>query len=208
MGRPNLFKVNVTFGRLTGLFQVEQGHAWYRCTCGKFTHCSVSQVQRGHVQSCGCLHAELISAITRQTNTRHGKFNSRIYSIWQGMKKRCLSPTHIAYKYYGGRGITIDPRWLDFNEFYADMGDPPPGLSIERADNNLGYSKANCKWATDTAQANNKRSNVPLTFAGKTQNITQWATHLGISRNLIYGRIARGWSADRALTTPARFKTR
>ena len=73
------------------------------------------------------------------------------------MIQRCTDPNHKYYSNYGGRGITIDPRWLTFENFYEDMGERPQGTSLDRENNDLGYFKDNCRWATRTEQANNRR---------------------------------------------------
>jgi hypothetical protein len=119
------------------------------------------------------------------------------------MVSRCSNPNDSAYINYGARGITVCKRWLKFENFFADMGEPN-GLTLERKKNNLGYSKSNCKWATMKEQGNNRRSCVMLVYEGKTMNITQWAEHLGVPRMLLYDRNRAGWSADRILTTPKR----
>ena len=105
------------------------------------------------------------------------------------MKNRCLNSRHHAFADYGGRGITVCEKWLNFEGFLEDMGVRPAGRSLDRIDNNKGYSKENCKWATQKEQSNNKRNNHRITFMGKTQNITQWAEELGLNRNTLYGQI-------------------
>lgn len=88
----------------------------------------------------------------------HGKSRTKTYKIWTAMKCRCLNPYDERYMDYGGRGITVCKSWLKFENFIADMGEKPNGLTLEREDNNKGYSPKNCVWATPKTQARNKRS--------------------------------------------------
>jgi hypothetical protein len=122
-----------------------------------------------------------------------------IYGLWEGMIARCYRQSAINYHIYGGRGIFVCDRWLSFENFYADMGDRPNGLSLERKDNDGPYSPENCTWATRTEQSNNTRRNVRLTFNGETLTITQWSSCLGIDISTIRSRIKRGMPVDRIL---------
>lgn len=107
------------------------------------------------------------------------------------MLARCYNPNNHAYSDYGGRGIVVDESWHTFENFYTDMGVAPEGLSLDRINNNKGYSKENCRWATPKEQGNNKRFNVIIEYEGRVQNITQWAEELGVPRTRLYDQICR-----------------
>lgn len=149
---------------------------------------------RGKFRSCGCLNAERIF--------KHGMSRTKVHAVWRMMFQRCENPSNDAYKNYGARGITVDPSWRDFPTFLADMGQPPDGYTIERKNNEGPYSKANCVWASMKQQQNNKRNNRLITYAGKTQNLSQWAAEIGISVSALSMRINRyGWPLERALAS-------
>lgn len=118
------------------------------------------------------------------------------------MLARCRNPNTVAYPEYGGRGITVCERWSDFRNFFADMGEPTPGLTLDRIDNNLGYSKENCRWATRTQQGRNKRSNRILIVAGESKTMSEWAEATGLKLSTIWARVNKGWSADDAVLLP------
>lgn len=135
--------------------------------------------------------------------TCHGKTNSRAYRIWAGMRMRCSNPKHRTFEFYGARGISVAPEWHDFNVFLSDMGDPPPGASIDRIDNDGPYCKANCRWADDKQQRNNRRNNVLIEWKGKTQTLAQWCAEFGVDYYLVKPRVRiMGWDLERALFTP------
>jgi hypothetical protein len=112
-------------------------------------------------------------------------------NMWRGMWSRCTNPRSEYYADYGGRGIGVDPAWKDFDRFCSDMGERPPGLTIERKNNDLGYSKENCVWASRRDQARNRRSSRLVTFNGKTQTMIAWAEELGITYMALYLRLYR-----------------
>ena len=135
---------------------------------------------------------------------RHRLTKSRVYKIWGGMKSRCYTPSATGYENYGGKGIAVCAEWHSFETFFADMGHPAPGMSIERINNSKNYSAENCKWATKTEQNRNQCDLVYITRSGVTKCLTEWAADAGTSYSTIKARLNNGWDIDRALTTPVR----
>lgn len=168
-----------------------------KCSCGEMRTVRAYSLTSGHTVSCGCIGSSRLT----EHRLKHGQHKSRAHGIWGGMKGRCLNPKHPSFNEYGGRGITICERWLEFENFFADMGHPPRNTSIDRIDNNKGYEPGNCRWATPSEQLNNRRNNVNITFQGKTQTLTEWAEELRINVDTLYARIVRyKWSIEDALT--------
>jgi hypothetical protein len=170
------------------------------CSCPAKTRKIVSEehVRTEQVKSCGCLRRER----SKEIHTTHGKYGTKKYRAWQHIVTRCTDKNCPQYPRYGGRGITMDPRWAKFENFDADMPDPPQGTSIDRKDNDGPYSKKNCRWATRIQQANNKSNSKWLTFRGRKKTVAEWMRETGLTRKKIEGRIARGWSVKDALTYP------
>ena len=184
------------YNKLTAIRFVEmrgksQQYWLFHCDCGNEKVLCANDVKR-RTKSCGCFQSK--------GNFKHGMKGTRTYASWKGIKERCLNKNCKDYKNYGGRGITICPEWLTFENFYNDMGKRPIGLSIDRINNNGNYCKENCHWATIEEQANNKRTNHLITYQGKTQTLAQWEKELEISRGIIRGRLKLGWSVEKALT--------
>ena len=125
------------------------------------------------------------------------------------MRQRCLNPRRPNYQYYGGRGITIDPAWDSFEQFFADMGHPPsPFSTLDRIDNNQGYSKANCAWKLPLAQMRNRRNVKLYEYEGERKTLGELAQQYGIKRLTIRKRLTLGWTMHDALTIPASFAHR
>lgn len=127
------------------------------------------------------------------------------WSAWASMRSRCELSTHPAYPRYGGRGIQVCARWGVFENFLADMGRRPSSEhSIDRIDNDRGYEPGNCRWATSTEQARNRRSNRQLTIEGVTMSMASWGDRSGVSARIIRDRLNAGWDLEEAVFTPRR----
>lgn len=198
---PRLDLIGKRFGKLivVDYFGIRKRHTYWNveCDCNNLLVVIGTNLQRGCTKSCGCLQ----KSVTRERCLIHGMSRTAIYDIWKSMKGRCLNTKDKRYKSYGGRGITICDRWLKFEGFYEDMGDQPNGMTIERIDNDRDYNKDNCKWATMKEQAQNRRTNVILSYKGIDLNVTQWAEKLGINSDKLYYRLKQGWSVDRIFAT-------
>jgi hypothetical protein len=132
-------------------------------------------------------------AESNKRRAKHGMYQTKTYRIWASMKTRCSSPNNTSYSRYGGRGIKVCDRWQEFENFYADMGDAPKGMTLDRVDVDGDYTPENCRWATAQEQQNNMRSNQHITYQGKTQTLAQWARELGLSYSALGYRYRNGW---------------
>lgn len=203
--RDNL--IGKKFGRLEVISRVGYNYELHttiwecKCTCGNIKNVSTTSLKSGRSLSCGCLRSEVSS----ERSKIHGDSNSRLYSIWNGMKNRCYDKNIPIYKNYGGRGITVCDDWKNsyatFKEWsiingYAD------DLSIDRIDNNGNYEPSNCRWATFSQQCNNRRSNVLITYNGETRTATEWSKIIGIKSSIIARRKKRGWTDKECIETP------
>jgi hypothetical protein len=129
------------------------------CDCGTNRHISGAALRSGNTQSCGCLHREAVIESNRRKR-RHGMAGTGTYRAWQDMKTRCTNSRRKCWNDYGGRGISICARWSNsFENFLADMGERPPGLTLDRINNDDGYKPSNCRWATRLDQTHNRRPN-------------------------------------------------
>lgn len=194
-----ILPTNPRFVNLTGLrinrltvmlFSGKKGRSsmWLcRCDCGNEITVQAGNIRNSGTKSCGCLRKE--------NTTTHGMRKTTEYGSWSHAKSRCTNPTDKAYKNYGGRGITICDRWLEsFENFLEDMGlKPSPKHSIDRIDNELGYSKENCRWATAKEQGRNTRANRMVDYQGVKMSLVEAAEKSGIEYNRLKGRLRIGW---------------
>lgn len=168
-----------------------------RCICGSERNYGRSNLRSGGTKSCGCKSIEL-QLVKR---IRHGMNNTKTYAVWEAMIQRCTNPRWKAFKNYGGRGITVCERWRAFENFFADMGEAPSGLQLDRIDNNLGYFKDNCRWATPLVNSRNRRPNVLITWKGETHCVSEWAEITGILDETIRYRFHKGWAPEAIFNT-------
>lgn len=183
------------FGRLTAIKRVGNGKhgesRWlFKCSCGNMHIAYGRSVRSGNTQSCGCLNRERLL----KRLTKHGLSKTRIYSIFQGMYQRCYDKNNKHFKDYGARGINICDEWLSgFKNFYdwAMNNGYTDQLSIDRIDNNKGYSPNNCRWVTSATQVRNTRRNIIVNIDGERKTVAEWAAKLGVSPYTIYSKIKR-----------------
>jgi hypothetical protein len=172
--------------------------AWdCQCDCGNVKSIRGGTLRNGASQSCGCSTRTVGGAAIERTKT---------YMVWGSMLSRCTNPASQAFSRYGGRGIVIDERWMSFNNFLSDMGEKPEGMSLDRIDNNAGYSKSNCRWADKKTQARNRESNRLVEYEGIKKPTAEWSEILGWPHHVICSRLREGWTDEKALTTPRRWK--
>jgi hypothetical protein len=208
MQRAKVLPIGARFGRLTVLRRdghIHRAAAWLcACDCGGTARVRYTSLQRGEIVSCGCKKRE---ALDRRT---HGMKNTPTWKSWDSAIQRTTNPNHSSFGDYGGRGIKVCHRWRNsFEAFLADMGERPTRAhSLDRfPDVNGHYEPGNCRWATWTEQANNRRNTVHVTIGDRTHTLREWADEAGIS----YGCISQRYLAGRtgtALLAPASRSTR
>ncbi len=180
-----------------------------KCDCGNIRSVSRYTLTSGSSTNCGCQRKHM----PHDYNKKHGGKNDRLYNVWNGIKQRCLSPSDRAFPEYGGRGISICPEWADdylsFKNWALSNGYDSSAkkykCTIDRIDNNKGYSPDNCRWVSQKTQCNNRRSNRFISYNGEKHTISEWADIIGIRKDTLRRRIdVYHWPAERALTEPNR----
>lgn len=190
------------FGRLVVVSRSEnrkKSTMWEcKCDCGNIKVIGADSLKNGATKSCGCLLYE-------SKNFTHGLTNSRLYNIWSKMKDRCFRENDSAYKWYGGRGITICQEWIDdFMNFYnwSMENGYKENLTIDRINVNGNYEPDNCRWVTMKTQQNNRRDTKFLTYNGETKSVTEWCEITGMKRNTLLNRIRIGYTAEECFEVP------
>ena len=202
------------FGRLVAINPLPPLHkadgCRWECVCDCGKSCIVKArfltYKRG-TRSCGCIVADLNRAKPKHrpsTNLRHGHASRKAspeYICWSSMIQRCTNPKHASYKNYGGRGVSVCERWASsFDSFISDMGRKPSSShSIDRLDGNLGYTPENCRWATPSQQANNRRGNVRLKLHGVEMLVIEAARQYGIPERTLYRWVRDGKDVELAI---------
>lgn len=157
------------------------------CDCGKSTSVPGSRLRSGNTRSCGCL----------LTESQHGGFGTPEYQCWLDMKRRCYNRRTVAYKDYGGRGISVCDRWFDsFQNFIDDVGRrPSSSYSLDRINNDGNYEPGNVRWATRHQQSVNQRKSAWLCYMGVDRPLVEWASILDVKYQTVWKRYQKGWTA-------------
>lgn len=204
-------KIGDTFERWTVIGErfpqtrsIDGSDEWFvpcRCVCGYARAVRIAQLLNGHSMSCGCKKGE--------SNVLHGeagRARTHLYRVWYAMKARCSNPRNQGYALYGGRGISVCDEWNAFIIFrdWATSHGYSPDLELDRINTNGNYSPDNCRWVTPQANKRNTRANHFVTAFGETKCIADWIldSRCAMSFGGLTDRIRKGWSPEKAITTP------
>ena len=178
-----------------------------RCDCGNTVVVRGGNLKNGAVKSCGCL-----INIANKNRSTHGMSGSRLYQEWVNIKARCYNKNSKAYKRYGARGIGMCQDWFDSFDVFAEWAlsnGYSDNLTIERIDNDKGYMPDNCKWISKGDQANNRGSNISISYNGETHNLSEWCHIYDKDYRLVYNRIHKNkWDFERAMFEPIHIEKR
>ena len=200
------------FGRLVVLKRVEdirrpndkpRKRYLCRCDCGNEKIVYAENLTRNLTKSCGCLQREK----TSEAHKTHGETDSRLYNIWCGMKRRCNNPYDNAYHCYGARGICVCDDWMQSYEVFRDwalQNGYSDSLSIDRIDYNGNYEPSNCRWTDSVGQANNRSTNLFITYNNETHSAMEWARIYDIPYQRLIQRIHYGWDFEKIITQEPR----
>lgn len=186
------------FGRLTVVKAIGR-NKWHdsmwecMCDCGNTVTVAAGKLKSGHTKSCGCLARDTRAGqLETHGITTGGK--PRTFTIWSGMKARCLNPKSVSYPNYGGRGIGICPEWMEFRAFHewAMSNGYADDLQLDRIDNDGDYCPGNCRWVTRSQNQRNTRRNHLITLNGRTLTAAEWIRELGVSKSAFYSALRKG----------------
>lgn len=167
-----------------------------RCDCGNAKTLRRDYLISGKAKSCGCYRVEAARAATKTHGFSKGSAHHHpLYDVWSSMIQRCHNKNNNGYSNYGGRGISVCEEWrTDFQSFYdwAMLCGYKKGVSLDRIDNNKGYSPDNCRWVTQYTQSRNKRNNLMVTYLGKEMTLQDVADKTHIPRSTLYYRYTHG----------------
>ena len=208
MTQKNYCMIGKKYGRLTVLDidvekskQTKRCYLICKCDCGITKSMRSDYVRRNHIVSCGCYSRELLD----KSRVKHGLSRHPLFKEWTGVKDRCYNKNCKQFKDYGGRGITVCDEWIHdaaaFINWCLSHG-YEKDLTLDRIDNNKGYSPDNCRWTTRKIQANNTRRNHFITYKSETHTVHEWADKLHLNYSVLSHRLARGWSVEDAIETP------
>ena len=196
-----------TFGQWTVIEYIgktQNGTSRWNChcgACGSIKPVDTASLNRGNSTHCGCEQKERFV----KRSTKHGMFGTEEYNIWSKMIYRCFNANCHNYNRYGGRGISVCESWRSsFDNFYKDMGPRPDGKTLDRIDNNGNYEPGNCRWATNSEQANNRVTNTTVIFNGEELTARQISNITGFPYKQLSSRIWRGLSIEEALSRKLR----
>lgn len=184
------------FGRLVAMEYLGtlngSGRWLCQCDCGVQPIVKTHRLVIGTTSSCGCLR--------RERMTTHGRSRTRTHRIWNGLVQRATNSNRAGAENYALRGIGVCNRWREsFENFVADMGECPDGMSIDRINNDGDYEPSNCRWATRATQNQNRRDNQYLTIDGRTECVAVWSREGGVRHQTIRQRVRLGWEPRRAV---------
>jgi hypothetical protein len=174
-----------------------------KCDCGNEKIVTGNSLRRGCTKSCGCLLIKHAKGNGKNFIT-HGHSRTRLHRIWMRMRARCGNPHDSCYHKYGARGIFVCEEWQDFMNFYTWSHEHgySDNLSIDRIDNDYGYTPDNCRWTTPLVQGNNTRRNVYIVYKGERKTLTEWCRELNVPVSRVRERLRKGWDIDKALECP------
>lgn len=165
------------------------------CKCGNVKDVKAASLRSGKSTNCGC----------KGRNFQHGMTKTRTFKSWDSMLQRCLNSNDPSFPRYGGRGISICKRWREsFEAFLSDMGERPEGMSLDRIDNDKGYSPRNCRWADASLQQRNTKVSKHLTVNGRTMALIEWARESGLEYSTLLRRYKAGWDHADIVGRPSR----